>query len=144
MISSTAFTKNPMVRILITFLPARMKRIVFLASLTAIAKESNIPEEALLSKLNKVLSLSTTGNDALKLPIHVSKLIWANKEVFKKDIQLLTQCEGTEKAAVQSAEHIAASTPQWFKYGEKGEVVNDIMALFKSDSCIFPGQPQAA
>ena len=136
--STSAVTKNPMIRIIITWLPARMKRMVFLASLTAIAKGSNIPEEMLLSKLNTVLKLSTTGDSSLKLPIHIGKLIWADKTVYTKDIQTLTHCEGSEQAAVNSAEHIAATIPSWFKYGEKKDLVQDIMALFKADSCIFP------
>lgn len=137
-----ALTKNPLIRILITWLPARMKRIVFLASLTAIAKESNVPEKELISKLNALLSLSTTGDAALKLPIHISHLIWADKAVFKADIQTLTECEGNEVDAVKSAEHIASSVPAWFKYGEKGALVKDIIALFKADSRIFPAHRQ--
>lgn len=138
-----AVTKNPMIRLLITWLPARMKRIVFLASLTAIAKETNVPEEHLISKLNAVLNLSTTGDAALKLPIHISQLIWADKTVFTADIRTLTHCEGSELDAVKSAEHIATAVPAWFKYGEKTDLVKDIVSLFKADSCIFPNQPLA-
>jgi hypothetical protein len=132
-----AVTKNFFIRALITALPSRMKRIVFLASLTAIAKESNVPEKVLLGKLNEVLNLSSTGDAALKLPIHISKLIWANEQVFKADIQLLTKCQEDPQMAQQSAERIAGATPKWFVYGDKGALINDILALFSTSNRIF-------
>jgi len=138
MMHPSAITQNPLVRWTVGALPARMKRIVFLASLTAIAKDSNVPEKALIHKLNEVLHLSSTGDAALKFPIHVSQLIWADKSVYSKDIQQLSECTGTEKEAVASAEKIASALPEWFRYNDVPTVVKDIMALFKSDSCIFP------
>ena len=92
----------------------------------------------MIHKLNEVLDLSDHGDNALKFPIHVSRLIWANQEVFQADIQRLTECRGTEDEAVKSAEKIASATPDWLRYGEVEDVAKDIMALFKSDSCIFP------
>lgn len=143
MTQSSAITKNPLVRLTIGALPSRMKRIVFLASLTAIAKNSNVPEKALIHKLNEVLQLSATGDAALKFPIHVSQLIWADKTVFKTDIRQLTECHGTEQEAVLSAQNIATRLPDWFRYDAIPVVAKDIMALFKSDSCIFPAAARA-
>jgi len=134
----SAITNNPLIRFTVGHLPSHLKRLTFLASLTAIAKNSNVPEKALIHKLNEVLDLSDHGDSALKFPIHVSRLIWANQEVFQADIQRLTECRGTEVEAQASAEKIASSTPDWLRYGSISEVTKDIMALFKSDSCIFP------
>ena len=143
MSSSSVITTNPFVRAIITVLPARMKRIVFLASLTAIAKESNVPEKALLVKLNTLLNLSSTGDAALKLPIHISQLIWANKQVFKADIQTLRSCQTNDALAQTSAEHIVQATPDWFSYAEPTTLIKDILALFGQDSCIFANKPLA-
>lgn len=134
----SAITRNPIIRCVVGILPSHVKRLTFLASLTAIAKNSNVPEKALIHKLNEVMNLSEHGDEALKLPIHVSRLIWANKEVFEAEIQQLTECKGTEDEAVASAQKIASSTPEWLRYDSVQAVAADIMALFKSDSCIFP------
>lgn len=138
MITKSAITRNPLIRLAVGHLPRHLKRLTFLASLTAIAKNSNKPEKALIHKLNEVLDLSDHGDGALKFPIHVSRLIWANQEVFQADIQTLTECRGTEDEAAKSAQKIASATPDWLRYGAVEEVAKDIMALFKSDSCIFP------
>lgn len=113
-----------------------MKRIVFLASLTAIAKKTTVPEQALIGKLNTVLHLSTTGDAALKLPIHISQLIWSNQQVFKEDIAYLSGCEGGGQSK-QCAERIAEATPEWFTYAEPNALVADILTLFSHDNAIF-------
>ena len=122
-------------KVVMKVMPSRMKRIVYLASLTAIAKETNIPEKALINKLNRVLHLSSTGDDALKLPIHLSQLIWADKVVFRQDVKKLTTCEPDEVKAY--AERIVKATPSWFSYGSAGMLVDDIVALFRKDNDIF-------
>lgn len=137
MISPSATTSNPMVRFAVKSLPSRMKRIVVLASLTAIAKKTKVPERALIKKLNQVLQLSTE-DAALKLPIHVSRLIWTNTTVFDEDLQRLTQCNGHEEVAQQAAHKVAELLPDWLRYAPVALVVKDIMDLFADDSCIFP------
>jgi hypothetical protein len=138
MTTTYAVTKNFLVRALITILPRRMRRIVYLASLTAIAVDSNVPERALMQKLNVLLDLSSTGDAALKLPIHVSKLIWANKQVFEKDIAVLSCAHANDDHhALQSAERIVAATPAWFEYGHPGDSIKDLMTLFSTDNHVF-------
>ncbi len=122
-------------RAVMKVMPSRMKRIIYLASLTAIAKETNIPEKALINKLNRVLHLSSTGDDALKLPIHLSQLIWADKVVFRQDVKKLTTCEPDEVKAC--AERLVKATPSWFSYGSASMLTDDIIALFRKDNDIF-------
>lgn len=112
-----------------------MKRIMYLASLTAVARETNVPEQALIQKLNHVLHLSSTGDAALKLPIHLSQLIWANKVVFRQDIQRLVSCEPEEAQAC--AERIVDATPKWFSYGNQAAVIKDILQLFRKENHLF-------
>ena len=138
-----AVTKNPFIRALVGALPRRMKRIVFLASLTAIAKQSNVPERALMEKLNEVLRLSTTGDTTLKLPIYISELIWANKQVFRADIDQLTQCTQAPELGHRCAERIAEATPPWLSYAEPAALADDIVALFSRASCLFAPSPAA-
>lgn len=140
----SAVTKNPLIRAVITLLPRRMKRIVFLASLTAIAKETTVPDKWLIEKLNRSLSLCSTGDAALKLPIHCSQLIWSNQQVFKEDIQKLSASHEDDTGATESAERIATATPEWFSYDDRSTVIKDIIALFSQASCIFPNDTRLA
>lgn len=133
-----AINTNPLMRFVMKVMPSRMKRIIYLASLTAIAKETNIPEKMLIKKLNRVLHLSSTGDDALKLPIHLSQLIWANKVVFRQDVKKMTMCEPEEAKAC--AERIVNATPSWFSYGSASMLIDDIMALFRKENDIFDNQ----
>jgi hypothetical protein len=135
--NDTAVTSNPLVRLAIGVLPDRMKRIMYLASLMAIAKDSNIPEEKLISKLNKVLKLSTTNDAALKLPIFLSQLIWSNETVFKADIETLTNCDSTDALAIESADRITSSIPSWFTYSSHSNMSKDLIALFSKESRLF-------
>ncbi len=142
MIYPSAVTKNPLVRLLISPLPARMKRVVFLASLTAIAKQTTVPEKTLINKLNRVLNLSTTGDAALKFPMHVSKLIWEDKQVFQEDIKRLM---GKDCSSAESyAQSIVESTPPWLKYADRQGLIDDVVMLFADDNCIFRSAQEPA
>jgi hypothetical protein len=138
--NTSAINCNPFISFSIRFLPARMKRLMYLASLTAIAKGTKIPEEQMMSKLNTLLNLSTTGDAALKLPIYISQLIWSNKEVFKNDIEVLTKAPGQTESAKESASRIIDATPTWFKYGDKQTVMHDILEIFTGNKGMFPVQ----
>lgn len=135
MSNANTISTNFAMRFFVRILPDRMKRIIYLTSLTAIAKQTNVPEKELIRKLNHVLHLSSTGDAALKLPIHLSRLIWADKVVFRQDIEKLAVCEDEEVHAC--AERIVEATPKWFSYGKPNELLNDIVALFRKDNKIF-------
>lgn len=135
--TQSAASNNFFLKHSIQMLPARMKRLVFLASLTAIAKNTKIPEEHLISKLNSLLNLSSTGDAALKFPIHISQLIWANKEIFKNEIQTLTEEQTETYEAVESAVKIVDATPGWFRYADKEVLIKDLLSLFINQKGVF-------
>lgn len=140
MSTENVITKNPLVKFCIGMLPSNMKRIMYLASLAAIVKETTVPEKALIAKLNDVLKLSTVDENSLKLPIYLSKLIWQSNGVFKVEIDTLKNCEGDDEQAIVSANRIAESTPPWFIYDSPKIMSRDLIALFTKENKIFrPG-----
>jgi hypothetical protein len=64
-------------------------------------------------------------------------LIWANEQVFKKDIDALSHTHVDDQQAQISAERIVAATPDWFGYGRPGDSVKDLLMLFSSANQIF-------
>ena len=127
-----------MIRFFIRCLPNRIKRLTFLASLAAVAKNTKEPNQEMIQKLNNLLGLASTGDAALKLPISVSSLIWSNKDVVGGDIYLLSNSNNSAPYNLESAERIVAALPTWFLYDEKENIVHDILELFTSCEEMFP------
>ena len=132
---TSAINNNFLIRWAVTFLSPKMKRLLYLASLTGAVKGTTVPEIEVIHKLNEILQLSVK-DDALKLPIYVSSALWSNKQVFKSDIDTLcTVCEDDATATI-SAQRLVKATPIWFRYNEE-KMVKDILFLFTKGSCLF-------
>lgn len=138
MSATCVINKNPMIRFFIRFLPNRMKRLTFLASLAAVAKNTEEPNQEMIQKLNNLLGLASTGDAALKLPISVSSLIWSNKDIVVGDIYLLSKSHDGAPYVLESAERIVNALPTWFLYDNKENIVHDILELFTSCEEMFP------
>ena len=109
-------------------LPARTKRLVFLASLSARLKGSDTFDNETLHKLNKVMVLCNTES-ALKLPVQLSRAIWHGKtsyEIFNADIQ-----EGTLNRALikELAQRVTSAMPGWLRYGDDTAIEKDVERL---------------
>jgi hypothetical protein len=86
---SNANTENGLVRFFVERMPAHLKRLVFLSSLTGVALNSKEPDDEFIGKLNSIMNLSDTGDKALRLPIYVNGLIWKYKEHIQSDLDTL-------------------------------------------------------
>lgn len=137
MSTKSAFTKNPTLRFLISSLPGRMRRLVFLASLAGVARETKVYDETLIKKLNTILQLSTTSAEALRLPIHVSSVIWSNKSAFAEEIKTLVACRTVDATALTCATTIANASPTWLVGDNLSLVIKDILDLFTKDGSPF-------
>ncbi len=62
---SNANTENGLVRFFVERMPAHLKRLVFLSSLTGVALNSKEPNDEFIGKLNSIMNLSDTGDNAL-------------------------------------------------------------------------------
>lgn len=132
--SKSATTDNQFIKLIVKALPSRLKRIVFLASITAAAKDANEADDEFIDKLNSLMQLSNTGNDALRLPIYINKLIWKHKEYIQKDLDLLTGPTSDESIRLACLKHIDQLTPTWLKYADRETMVDDLTKLFQCDN----------
>jgi hypothetical protein len=137
-------TSNPLLKFCIKSFPQQTKRLVFIASLAAIARDTSIPEESLIKKLDALFLLSLNNSNALKLPISLCNLIWSNKSVFKKDIDILKEQKSTPQEMQQSAMRIAYSIPAWFSYSDKNTLMQDIKKLFSKENHMFDNSSMMA
>lgn len=124
---SAAF-KRGMISLLDSQLPRRTKRLIFLASFSARMKNERQFDNDTLEKLNKLMVLSNSDS-ALKLPIHLSKVIWNGRTL--NDICADSFAEGplsTDRVAV-AAEQIVNRMPNWLRYGRRNDIVADVKKL---------------
>lgn len=143
MSTSSAINSSVLLRLSLSILPGRMKRLVFLASLAAYAENTKIPEQDFMRKLNEVLNLSTSSDNAMKFPIHISRVIWSNKKVFQEDIETLVNTTDQQEAR-DCATRIASAVPKWLTGENQEAVINDIIKLFTGTRSPFVAPTGAA
>lgn len=110
----------------------RVKRMVYLSSLAAIMNDTQILDKEIATKLNRILHLATTGTSSLKLPVHLSKVIWSNKKVLQKAFDTIKQSiiNGSSHCDFKCIDEIINATPDWFKYDLDSNIKIDISNLF--------------
>ena len=131
---NSALTNNKLVVLLASILPARMKRLVYLASLTAALNDHieyyDIDTET-VRRLNNLLNLSTTGDGALRLPIRMSSVIWENKSVLDKYFSKLKGSEkpNSEDDMNEFISNIINCTPDWIRYSDERTIESDLKVI---------------
>lgn len=132
-----ATTDNRVIQYLVNRLPSHLKRIIFLASITAVAKDVKEADDEFIGKLNELMQLSITGNNALKLPIYINKLIWSHKECIQQDLDTLTNPVCDAQVRQQCVDRINQFTPSWLKYADQDTIIGDLNKLFQSGNNLF-------
>lgn len=117
---------------------------VFMSSLASIAQDKTKNDKVFIQKLNNLLQLSTFSDNALKLPMHISSIIWSNKQILEQEINQLTQCTQADEKAHESALRIVESTPEWLLGNNPTAAIKDIIALFTKDGSPFAVELQGA
>ena len=130
----TAATDNRFIQYLVNRLPSHLKRIIFLASITAAAKNINETDDEFIDKLNSLMQLSNSGNNALKLPIYINRLIWKHKEYIQSDLDTLTRANSDEEVRLACVDRINQCTPTWLKYADRDTIVGDLNKLFQCNN----------
>lgn len=118
--------------VLARYLPRRTKRLMFLASFFARVKEGQQGtasyDDPMLQKLNKLMSLSNS-DAALKLPVHLSKVIWHGKTFSEiVDVPVLQE-QITPDLIEQATRQIIAAMPSWLRYGRPEDIAKDVKQL---------------
>lgn len=132
-------------RVLGKLLPRRMKRLIFVSSFIAHLRNTTDPDRDLLSKINKLLSLSNR-DEALLLPIQLHQQIWSKvflKEVFQEksinfdDISQIASFKFHKPQIRTLSEEIIKVIPSWLMYGSRNQVKNDLVCIFENMGVLF-------
>ncbi len=120
-----------------SYLPRRIKRMIFLASVTAIiAGDSD--DRKIASKLNEVLHIAYK-DDATILPMYIRKWIWKDllKDPFirlqNNEIPLnrLSTTNLTDEDYSVVGAFFRMMAPDWLVYGSEALISQDMKAVFK-------------
>ncbi len=112
----------------------RMKRLVYLSSLAAVINNTQTLDKDITMKLNEILHLATTGTSALRLPIQLSNVLWANKKILQEHFAKLKESKKDSTCAIDSIKQILSTSPSWIRYGSESEMMGDISSLFCSEN----------
>jgi hypothetical protein len=132
-----ATTDSRAVQFLIKRLPAHLKRMIYLASISGAATNTKEPDAEFINKLNKIMHLSATGSNALKLPIYINSIIWKHKEYIQKDLEVLKNPLANPFQKQECIGRINRCTPSWFKYADSDIVMEDLKTLFHPSNQLF-------
>jgi hypothetical protein len=130
--ATNALTTNPLITWSIGRMAPRVKRMVYLSSLAAIMNDTQILDKEIALKLNSILQLANTGTSSLKLPIHLSKVIWSNKKILQHSFDSIKQSiiSGSTYCDFKCIDEIINATPDWIKYDIDSKIREDISSLF--------------
>lgn len=125
-------------RFLAKFLPAKIKRLVFLTSIYGYIKnQSNVSDE-ILHKLNIALSLSRDER-AMRLPLVIKDVVWRDLDVktFDEVGEVITDPRRSITYMIK-ANHLDKLTeiliqyaPSWTIYGSQRLIKKDVRLLVK-------------
>lgn len=117
-------------------LPNRTKRLIFLASFSARVKEAQVLDNDTLKKLNEIMNIAGS-EDALKLPVQLSKAIWDGQTVFAQCRPLHQQGPLQEPTMQDLVQQIKNAMPKWLHYGREGDVEADLTRLLQHKTEVF-------
>ena len=129
--NTSALTSNVFISWSISKFSPRMKRLIYLSSLAAIANNLtggvDLDKEIVL-KLDSLLQLSKTSATSLRLPIYMCAFLWANKEVIHDELDTLRHTKDTCDANAMKV--IINMTPSWIRYSDDETTMSDISRVF--------------
>lgn len=121
--------------VLIKYLPARAKRLVFLACVFAYVTDMDMPSDETIHKLNKVLNLSH-DDDAIKFPVMIRHVIWKSLDqpiILEDGREVKTFKDIIQTKEDQMFDQVVRilidRAPAWTKYGSDKVVFNDLQLM---------------
>lgn len=133
---STIANESPLLKVLFGWIPNRMKRTMYLCSLTSVVKDKSVSEKELVRKLNELFGLAD-NDSGMMFPVVISSVVWINKEIVQNDVEVLTKSCADAPEAQASARRLAEAAPSWMRYGETQLLVKDLLQLFTQGKCLF-------
>lgn len=130
MSETKAIPDRRFLKICVSLLPNRLKRLLLLTSLAAIAKNIRDTDKSTIHLINEMLHLAVRDS-ALYMPIRVKSYIWNRYDIIEPCVTALMNGQCGDKAGRDFADSILRSVPQWFGYGSDDKMRDDILNLFK-------------
>lgn len=115
---------------LLNRVPARTKRVILLASITAGVKEKPDLDPETIKKLNELLQLCT-NEKALSFPAHLASLIWDGQVITMVKDDLQNKEVLNSNCLTDMVSRFKQCIPSWLRY-EDAELDSDLKKLFKN------------
>lgn len=129
-----------LIYIMTVILPNRIKRLIFLSSLTALLIDIKEHDEETLHKLNVLLQICS-HEKAMMLPISLRNFIWHNmtaSQIMNTEVSV-QDVRGLESGKlVQMVRSIVSTIPSWLKYSENYVIECDVENLLKNCGRLTP------
>lgn len=112
-------------------LPPRLKRIVFIGLMLGVFNEKEHPDSELITKINDTFRLADNPR-AYELPLAVQNIIWRDFNLNGIHVKT-TIADGKEVLTSESktaiCKHIISNLPDWIKYASSARIYNDLLKL---------------
>lgn len=131
----TMAVKLGMLGLLDRHLPARTKRLIFLASLSARLKGSTSFTRDTVHRLNTVMALAS-DEASINLPVQLSRVIWHTPPVMQFDAQELGAIL-TQDRLHHLCEEIQQRMPAWLRYSDERSIRHDVEKLLTNRTAVF-------
>lgn len=128
------------------YLPRRIKRMVFLLSISALLRHELLAHKDQLLRLNRILNLAYGNSvNALQFPFYLSKYIW--KGIQKDALSItspfynfreITKCHLSPHDFGCLVTIIKHHAPEWIIYGSDNLIAYDLRKLFETIEEINP------
>ena len=119
------------------YLPTRIKRMIFLASVFAYISETDTPSDETVQKLNEVMRLSR-DEQAIRLPIAMKKMVWKtlDEPLFIDDElepindlrEVVKNCDSNIFAKI--VHMLIKRAPDWTVYASESTIQTDLRIMF--------------
>ena len=122
-------------RFLNKILSNRIKRLVFLSSLTAVLVDATELDNETLHKLNTLLGLCINDN-AMRLPISMRDFIWHHMTLAQVLSTEPTWTDLTEEKISSMTSSIMRKMPSWLHYSKEVDIKRDVECLLHNSNSI--------
>lgn len=129
--------KSRAMRVLFHILPRRIKRLLFVSSLTGKITGRNELDRNTRLLLNEMFGLCKDP-DAIALPLALNEKIWMNRPIGDLVCPIHLESSITEQEITRVARQIVAMMPCWLVYTGTMQIAADVRELLLQRNELFP------
>ena len=134
-ISKKRFTSR-ILQVLFHILPKRMKRLMFLSSLSAKIAQTKCLDASTQQRLKETLHLCK-NEKALGFPAEYCNTIWAKREIDSLVCPIYLGTQVQDEQLTRTARMIVAIMPCWLVYDSISKIVADVRTLLVARGELF-------